>query len=205
MTMKVKSFQGLKGTAVSRRSILEQSLTISLGTAVFGTLPNDPVEATQQAAQPPLGDTIRPTIRRVVTGNNRRGMSYIVSDERRSFSGLPSLFRTLPEKPMGEGGLRDPETILPSDFKAIAIPSGGSWCQFTVMPAARPDFKPSWHRSDTIDYHIQLSGELMLLLDEAETTLMPGDVLIQRNTNHAWRPKTSATFVVILLPLSKSR
>ena len=39
---------------------------------------------------------------------------------------------------------------------------------------------------DTVDYAIMLSGELVSILDEDETILRAGDVLIQRGTNHAW-------------------
>ncbi len=31
-----------------------------------------------------------------------------------------------------------------------------------------------------------LSGEIYALMDEGEVLLRPGDVLIQRGTNHAW-------------------
>jgi quercetin dioxygenase-like cupin family protein len=43
-----------------------------------------------------------------------------------------------------------------------------------------------WHRTETVDYGILIEGELVLLLDDSEVTLRPGDVVIQRGTNHAW-------------------
>jgi quercetin dioxygenase-like cupin family protein len=43
------------------------------------------------------------------------------------------------------------------------------------------------HRTDTLDFIILVKGTVDLLLDEGEpTTLKPGDVVIQRATNHAW-------------------
>jgi quercetin dioxygenase-like cupin family protein len=42
------------------------------------------------------------------------------------------------------------------------------------------------HRTETIDYGIVLEGELVLILDEGETTCRPGDIIIQRGTNHGW-------------------
>jgi quercetin dioxygenase-like cupin family protein len=42
------------------------------------------------------------------------------------------------------------------------------------------------HATDTVDYLIMLSGELTLLLDEAEVTLKPFDTVIQRGTNRSW-------------------
>ena len=56
------------------------------------------------------------------------------------------------------------------------------------------------HRTETIDYGILLSGELWLVLDEGETKLNVGDIVIQRGTNHAWsnRTKDIARMVFIL-------
>jgi quercetin dioxygenase-like cupin family protein len=45
---------------------------------------------------------------------------------------------------------------------------------------------PGFHQTDTIDYAIVLEGEVWAVLDEAETLLKAGDVLIQRGTYHAW-------------------
>lgn len=45
---------------------------------------------------------------------------------------------------------------------------------------------PLMHRTQTVDYAIILEGELTLVVDEGETPLHPGDIVIQRGTNHAW-------------------
>ena len=45
---------------------------------------------------------------------------------------------------------------------------------------------PAMHRTKTIDYALILSGEIDMLLDDSEIHLQPGDVVIQRGTNHAW-------------------
>ncbi len=42
------------------------------------------------------------------------------------------------------------------------------------------------HRTETIDYGIVLDGELTLILDVGETVVYPGDIVIQRGTNHGW-------------------
>jgi naringenin degradation protein FdeH len=51
---------------------------------------------------------------------------------------------------------------------------------------------PTMHRTKTIDYALILSGEIDMLLDESEIHLKPGDVVIQRGTNHAWVNRGSA-------------
>jgi len=45
---------------------------------------------------------------------------------------------------------------------------------------------PLMHRTETVDYGIVIEGELVLVLDTEERRLLPGDVVIQRGTNHAW-------------------
>lgn len=47
------------------------------------------------------------------------------------------------------------------------------------------------HRTETIDYGILLSGELWLIVDEGETKLNVGDVVVQRGTNHAWANRSN--------------
>ena len=42
------------------------------------------------------------------------------------------------------------------------------------------------HRTETIDYGIVLEGEITLILDEGETLVRAGDIVIQRGTNHGW-------------------
>jgi hypothetical protein len=42
------------------------------------------------------------------------------------------------------------------------------------------------HRTETIDYGIVLEGEIVLILDEGETTVRAGDIVVQRGTNHGW-------------------
>ena len=42
------------------------------------------------------------------------------------------------------------------------------------------------HRSETIDYGVVVSGEIVLMLDNEEMELKAGDVFAQRGTNLAW-------------------
>jgi mannose-6-phosphate isomerase-like protein (cupin superfamily) len=42
------------------------------------------------------------------------------------------------------------------------------------------------HRTETIDYGIVLDGEIVLVMDEGETTVRAGDIVVQRGTNHGW-------------------
>jgi len=57
----------------------------------------------------------------------------------------------------------------------------------------RPGQHPGMHTTTTIDYAILLSGELVALMDEGEATMYPGDILIQRGTNHGWCNRSDQT------------
>ena len=58
-----------------------------------------------------------------------------------------------------------------------------------------------FHKTATLDYAIVLEGEIWAVLDEGETLLRAGDVLIQRGTAHAWSNRTDEmarlAFVII--------
>jgi quercetin dioxygenase-like cupin family protein len=44
------------------------------------------------------------------------------------------------------------------------------------------------HTTDTTDFEIVLSGQVVLELDDgAEVTLSPGDTVVQNGTRHRWR------------------
>jgi naringenin degradation protein FdeH len=45
---------------------------------------------------------------------------------------------------------------------------------------------PLMHRTETLDFGILIDGELTLVLDDSEVQLKPGDIVVQRGTNHAW-------------------
>jgi hypothetical protein len=70
--------------------------------------------------------------------------------------------------------------------------------------AARVDTSrhPMMHKTETLDAIILVRGAVDLLLDEGEArSLKPGDVVIQRATNHAWvnRGTETALLVAVLI------
>jgi hypothetical protein len=50
-----------------------------------------------------------------------------------------------------------------------------------------------FHRTETVDYGIVLDGEIVLIMDEGETTCRTGDIIIQRGTNHGWANRSNRT------------
>jgi quercetin dioxygenase-like cupin family protein len=43
-----------------------------------------------------------------------------------------------------------------------------------------------------VDYGIVLEGEVVLVLDDSETVLRAGDVVVQRGTDHRWENRSGA-------------
>ena len=64
---------------------------------------------------------------------------------------------------------------------------------------------PMMHKTDSLDVIILVKGEVDLILDEGEPTpLKPGDVVIQRATNHAWANHGNETALLVAVLLNAS-
>ena len=150
-------------------------------------------------------------VRRIVTGVNAAGRSCILSDTRLPTADAApgALVRAglwlTASAPASNAGAHDP---VPDGVIMRTPPAhrGGTVIRITdVAPDARraadpdemrrrgcrttPDRSarhPGFHATDTVDYAICLEGEVWAVLDEDETLMRPGDVLIQRGTYHAW-------------------
>ncbi|MDX8557874.1 cupin domain-containing protein [Elizabethkingia sp. HX CGY] len=60
---------------------------------------------------------------------------------------------------------------------------------------------PLMHQTKTLDYIVILSGEIYLILEEGETLLKPGDIVIQRGTNHAWSNRSDENCIQLAILL----
>jgi hypothetical protein len=191
------------GTDVDRRTMIERTLAGGL----FGALAflDVEAEAAGQAGAAAAGLDMKPGVRRIITGHNEKGRSYIIKDDRITTGAFPSLYKATGDQPLGPGPSGEPQKILPTDAPQLEPSLGGSSFHFVTLPPTPRGAKPGWHRTMTLDYNILLGGELVLMVDEGETTLHPGDVVIQRNTLHAWRndTKTPVYWVAVLVPINR--
>ena len=56
------------------------------------------------------------------------------------------------------------------------------------------------HKTDSLDVIVLVKGEVDLLLDDGDaTSLKPGDVVIQRATNHAWVNNGAETALLVAI------
>jgi mannose-6-phosphate isomerase-like protein (cupin superfamily) len=55
---------------------------------------------------------------------------------------------------------------------------------------------PMMHRTESVDYALILSGEIIMLLDDSEVLLKAGDIVVQCGTNHAWSNRSNAPCMI---------
>ena len=132
-------------------------------------------------------------VRRVNTGHNANLHSKIISDRlttnaRRVQHRLATTVIWNTDRMPAE--IRTGEDVDDvSGVHEIKLRPNGT--QFVVV-----DFEPGvvdvWHRTETIDYVIVVSGEIDMELDDSTTRLEAGDVVVQRGTYHAWANRGSA-------------
>lgn len=135
--------------------------------------------------------------RRVVTGLDADGQSCVIIDGPvvpiSTSGGMVWRTDAVPADNSGTGDIDE----APFDFAMMH--SGGSGFMVIDYP---PGMSTFWHATDTIDYIVVLKGEVMLALETGEIVLRPGDFVVDRGVNHAWRNDTAepATIAVINLP-----
>jgi len=65
-----------------------------------------------------------------------------------------------------------------------------------MIEVLEPDH-PGMHTTDTVDFGVVVSGEVVLELDDgAEVLLKAGDCVIQNGTRHAWHNRSSEKCVI---------
>ena len=74
-------------------------------------------------------------------------------------------------------------TLTPEQAKAHFAEIGAVAASSHTGAGSRHAFM---HRTETVDYGIVLDGEIVLILDEGETTARAGDIVVQRGSNHGW-------------------
>lgn len=191
---------------IDRRTMIGRTLGAAAAGSLLGAVaaPGATGAALAQPAGASSPGILLPDgMRRIVTGHDAEGKSYVVRDERVSGWNFPNVFRTTGDDPFGAGPEPVPRELYPTDSPQLEPEVGGANFHFVTLPPTPPDAPLGWHRTETVDINVLLGGELVLVLDKGEVTVHPGDAVIQRNTMHAWRTPTSEPvyWVAVLVPI----
>ena len=155
-------------------------------------------------------------MRRVITGDNAAGQSVVIIDGGPSsivgdpdVGGLFEIWEdaaTGPLDPKAHDDLGAKEPVLgprPGNaqvrwFVVSPTPEGAPRDQLNAAVRARfagfhgdhhiidQSRHPAMHKTHSIDVICLLQGDVSLILEDGETRIKPGQVVIQRGTNHAW-------------------
>lgn len=102
-------------------------------------------------------------------------------------------------------------TLLPntppkgSYFRYVSIPADHELHKYLQLETKPGVPHPLMHQTDTLDYIIILEGEVYLVLDEEETLLKAGDIVIQRGTNHAWSNRSDKPCIQLAILLGAKK
>jgi quercetin dioxygenase-like cupin family protein len=137
--------------------------------------------------------------RRVVTGYDAAGRSIVLSDgpAPRSHDIGPAVCHELWNTRAMPAPIAATERE-PTERPLVTPPdAGGTIVRITDIKAGE---RSPMHRTQSVDYGIVLAGELWLVLDDgSETRLGPGDVVVQRGTDHAWENRSEHTVRVVFV------
>jgi hypothetical protein len=167
-----------------RRALLEQIAVAGVALAAIGlSSPANaaPAEATPQSAEcGALQAVMSGKIRRVVTGCNADGKSRVVSDT--VVDVVSDLWKTAADQPLGPGPTEEPSysRLLQSRFGVE-----------TLKPSEEPkpthENRRGFHTTPGVTHIFVLNGNITYMTDLDEVKLKAGDLVIQRNSAHAWR------------------
>jgi len=130
-------------------------------------------------------------MRRLVTATDSDGRSFALSH------GAPPLVFE-PSGPTGVslvdfwqtgGPLHTVDQGGDADSWILDPVGDGICCRSPQLPAGMDVGDRGWHATNTIDLNLVLRGQLELALPDGITTVLePGETVLQRGTNHRWRP-----------------
>lgn len=156
-------------------------------------------------------------VRRLVTGHDEQGRSTFASDDLVEFDGVRMLWGADEPPVFPDSGSRPhcgsffPRVdgyrfsiveLQPGIGGSDLEPDGPQLADLATYGVHLDRDQPGMHRTETIDFEVILSGQIVLELDDgAERVLNPGDTVVQNGTRHRWRvdgnePAVMAVFMV---------
>lgn len=163
--------------------------------------------------------------RLIVTGSNEEGRSVFVSDAHTTDRLVGEGYT----RNQLWQGLEVPTPVTapngPGDASVIPPPAEGYGYDITAFaPDAAWDYEagyarllaasgvvpdpadaPGMHRTDTIDIVTVISGTIVIVLDDGERSLNPGDTVVLRGVRHAWSNRGTVPCVISAVHISATR
>ncbi len=144
-------------------------------------------------------------MKRVVTGVNEQGRSYIVSAEELDPAGPGTVWTYEPSQVLDSINAIDPQVA--ADWIGPQVSGGVVWHFAPMAPEAEITEHHSYpgidengfHTTRTIDFDFIFEGELTMVLDEDRVRLQKGDFVIQQATRHAWKNESDKTAILLAL------
>ena len=124
-------------------------------------------------------------VRRIVTGFNAEAKSVIVKDTvLQPTDRKGNWFNEIWTTTTSPADVKDPIDGRDNILHGLTMPDGTVIRYVDCKPGTTP-----MHMTRSLDYAFLIEGEMELLLDDGSVTVLdtPGDVVVQRGTNHAWR------------------
>jgi len=169
--------------------------------------------------------SLRDAMRRVITGDDAEGKSVVIIDGGPSSEVGDILFEIWEDVAAGPLDPRQCDDL--GSKKPVLGPRKGGvtvrWLVIDPLPGGVPkdaldqairgrfaelggahhvidqSRHPAMHETPTLDIICLLQGEALLILENGETHLKPGNVVIQRGTNHAWQAIGGPAFFLAVL------
>ena len=182
------------GDVVIQRGTAHRWRVIGDRPCTYGVLmlrPDPASSAVGVSLQPRLSTTGLSRMRRLVTATDADGKSFVYS------LGPPPVVLepsgatgvSLVDFWQSGGPLRSVDQGGDADAWALDPAGGGICCRSPQLPAGLEVGDRGWHATKTIDLNLVLRGRLELELPDGIAALLdPGDTVLQRGTNHRWRP-----------------
>lgn len=173
---------------------------------------------------------IAEAMRRVVTGEGADGRSLVIIDGppageigNPDLGGLFEIWHEALGEPLdpkdarergetepilspAQGSVKVRWFVLAPTPEGVAREARNAWARerFADVGAAHhirdQSRHPAMHQTDTLDIICLISGEASLVLEDSETWLKPGQIVIQRGTSHAWTAHGGpALFLAVLI------
>jgi quercetin dioxygenase-like cupin family protein len=139
--------------------------------------------------------------RRLVTGHDAAGRGRIVSDGPAPASRTIADGATFHDIWVTSASPAPVTATEPEPIRACELlgpPRDGTRVRIVDMPAGTHS---PMHRTASVDYGVVLTGEVTLVLDDGSaTTIGPGELVVQRGTDHAWENRSdSPTRILFVL------